>query len=66
MSQELSSLQQKLANESDPDTLIRLHAVDKTIEFLKDRSFTDFKTFDTVFEIIYNNILNFKKNERLV
>lgn len=68
MENQKSSIEEVLANNSDPETLIRLRAVDKTIEFLKDRQFQKFEAFNEVFEFIYNNIKgleNKKQNERI-
>ena len=55
--QETLNLEQALAKNLDKEGLIRLKAVEKTIEHLKDRN-ADLVTLNKVFEIIYKQLQN--------
>lgn len=42
----------------DDEGILRMKAVEYTVEFLKGRDLTNFKAFDDAFERVYNSLKN--------
>lgn len=55
-----ADIDKALAANLDKDGLLRLTAVDKTVEFFRDKQMTDFKYFNEQYEKIYNFLKNNK------